>query len=249
MPEGPSIVILREEAAHLVGRRVLRASGNSRQVDPQRFVGRKLLAVRSWGKHFLMQFDGFALRVHFMLFGRYLVDADKPAAPRLRLEFTRGRINFYACSVRILEQDLDELYDWSADVMSDTWNARAARRKLKAQPDALACDALLDQDVFAGAGNIIKNEVLWRIRVHPESRIGALPPRKLGALIRDARDYSFEFYRWKKAYVLRKHWNVHAKTTCPRCGSRLTYRAHLGRARRRAFFCAKCQQRYRAPRR
>ena len=36
-------------------------------------------------------------------------------------------------------------------------------------------DALLDQDVFAGAGNIIKNEVLHRIRVHPESPVGRLP--------------------------------------------------------------------------
>jgi hypothetical protein len=49
-------------------------------------------------------------------------------------------------------------------------------------PDALVCDALLDQNVFAGVGNIIKNEVLFRIRVHPLSKLGALPAHKLRAL-------------------------------------------------------------------
>ena len=31
----------------------------------------------------------------------------------------------------------------------------------------MVCDALLDQTVFAGVGNIIKNEVLFRTGVHP----------------------------------------------------------------------------------
>ena len=68
------------------------------------------------------------------------------------------------------------------------------------------CDALLDQDVFAGVGNIIKNEVLYRIGVHPATTIGALPPRKLGEMIKQARLYSFDFLEWKKQYVLRQHW-------------------------------------------
>ena len=246
MPEGPSIVILREQVADLAGRRVLRVEGNSRKLDLQRMQGRTVQRFCSWGKHFLVVFPGFALRVHFMLFGSYRVDERREGAtPRLSLGFARGReLNFYACSLRYIDDDLDAVYDWSADVMADAWDARAARRKLQAQPDTLACDALLDQDVFAGAGNIIKNEVLHRIRVHPESTIGALPSRKLGELIRQARDYSFDFYAWKKAYVLRKHYQVHTRTHCPRDGSRLAYRAKLGRAQRRAFFCERCQRLY-----
>lgn len=249
MPEGPSIVILREEAAHFAGQRVLRASGNSKQVDPQRFVGQKLIELRSWGKQFLMRFPEFSLRVHFMLFGRYLIDQRKPAAPRLSLAFANGEINFYACSVKLIEEPLDQVYDWSADVMSKRWDPRAAKAKLKAKPEMLACDALLEQDIFAGCGNIIKNEVLWRIRMHPESRVGALSARKLGDLVREARQYSFDFYEWKKAYVLRQHWQVHAKKECPRCRIRLEYRKHLGRHKRHAFFCGKCQIRYGVARR
>jgi endonuclease-8 len=246
MPEGPSIVILRREAEPLVGRKVVRASGNSKVVDPQQLVGQKLHEVRSFGKEFLMRFDQVIVRVHFMLFGRHLIDERRKVDnPRLRIELARGReISFYACSVRFLEGDLDALYDWSADVMADEWSPRKARAKLKALPSMLACDALLEQDVFAGAGNIIKNEVLHRIRVHPLSRIGKLPPRKLGELIRQARQYSFDFYEWKKRYVLRKHWCVHAKTTCPRCKIRLEYAKHLGRKQRRAFYCGNCQVRY-----
>lgn len=244
MPEGPSIVILREAAAGFAGRKVRAVHGNSRE-PIQRLAGKRLVALHSWGKHFLIEFDGFAVRIHFMLFGSYRIDERKATPARLGLEFTGGReLNFYACSVRFIEQPLDEVYDWSADVMNDAWDPAAARRKLRARPDALAADALLDQDVFAGVGNIIKNEVLHRIRVHPESRIGALPPRKLGQLVAEARQYSFDFLEWKKAFVLRKHWQVHAKKTCPRDGTELSYRKELGLARRRAFWCSRCQRLY-----
>jgi endonuclease-8 len=245
MPEGPSIVILKEAAAGFAGRKVLRVSGNSKQ-DLQRMHGRKIVALRSWGKHFLVEFDGFAQRVHFMLDGSYRINDRRESPPRLSLGFSKGEeLNFYACSLKFIEGDLDETYDWSGDVMAEAWDPAAARRKLKAQPATLAADALLDQGVFSGVGNIIKNEVLHRIRVHPESTIGALPPRKLGELITQARAYSFDFYEWKKAFVLRKHYQVHTKTLCPRDGDRLSYRKHLGRAQRRAFFCETCQKLYR----
>lgn len=247
MPEGPSIVILREEAASFAGKKILRVGGNSRLLDPQRMRNQTVRAVCSWGKHFLIAFPGFALRVHFMLFGSYRIDEGKPnAIPRLTLGFAKGReLNFYACSLRYIEGPLDDTYDWSADVMADAWNPRAARKKLQARPDALVADALLDQHIFSGVGNIIKNEVLHRIRVHPESTVGALPSRKLGEMIKQAREYSFDFLEWKKAYVLRKHWQVHAKKTCPRDGTPLSYRKHLGRAGRRAFWCETCQRLYR----
>jgi endonuclease-8 len=247
MPEGPSIVILREAVEDFVGKKVLRVGGNTKVIDPARMQGCTLLDVRSWGKHFLLVFPGFALRVHFMLFGSYRIDERREnASPRLTLGFARGReLNFYACSLKYVDGDVDAAYDWSADVMSDAWNPRAARKKLQAQPTMLAADALLDQSIFSGVGNIIKNEVLHRIRVHPESEVGALSSRKLGEMIREARDYSFDFYEWKKAFVLRKHYQVHTRTICPRDGTRLSYRKHLGRAARRAFWCDTCQRLYR----
>lgn len=244
MPEGPSIVILREAVDDFVGRRVMRVEGNSTQ-DLQRMKGRVLRNVRTWGKHFLLDFGSFSVRIHLLLFGSYRIDERKESRARLSLGFAKGReLNFYACSVRFIEGPLEDAYDWAADVMSDHWDPRAARRKLKARPEAIVADALLDQDVFAGVGNIIKNEVLHRIRVHPSSQVGALPSRKLGEMIAQAREYSFDFYEWKKAFVLRKHWQVHAKKTCPRDGTPLSYAKSLGRAKRRAFWCHTCQRLY-----
>jgi len=234
MPEGPSIVILTELVAPFTGKTILRVSGNSK-IDQQRLVGQKIGAFRSWGKHFLVCCSGVTLRVHFLLFGSYRINERKDTPPRLSLGFRKGEINLYACSVKYIEGDLDAVYDWSADVSA----------KLKARPAMLACDALLDQNIFAGVGNIIKNEVLFRIGVQPESSIGALPPRKLGELIRQARIYAFDFLEWKKAFVLKKNYQVHARTACPRCGKRLQYRAHLGTTQRRAFFCDHCQKLYR----
>lgn len=249
MPEGPSIVILAEHAAKFAGQVVRSVSGNSKQ-DLQRMQGRQLRAVCSWGKHFLLVFDGFAMRVHFLLFGSYRIDERKVDAegrltpPRMSLVLDDGELNLYACSLKYIDGDLDAHYDWSGDVMADAWDPAKARRKLRSAPDTLVADALLDQSVFAGVGNIIKNEVLFRIRVHPESTVGALSPRKLGELVTQAREYSFDFLQWKKAFVLKKHYQVHTKTICPRDGNRLSYRKHLGHAQRRAFFCEACQRLY-----
>jgi endonuclease-8 len=242
VPEGPSIILLREQIARFAGSKILKASGNAK-VDLSRLVGRKVVAFRSWGKHFLIELPDVAVRVHFLMFGSYTIDARKDREPRLRLTFRDGEVNFYSCAVRLVEGRLDDTYDWSVDVMSNSWDAAAAGRKLRQMPETLICDALLDQNVFSGVGNIIKNEVLFRIRVHPCSKVGALPPAKLRAVVEQARTYSFEFLEWKRQFVLRKHWLVHNKGICPNCHGKLT-REWLGATDRRTFFCARCQKLY-----
>jgi endonuclease-8 len=247
VPEGPSLVILRELTESFAGKRILAAEGNSK-IDKTRLIGKRIVALRTWGKHFLIELDGFAIRIHFLMFGSYCIDARKDRPPRLALSFVRGReLNFYSCAVRYVEGPLDEEYDWRADVMSDDWDRALARRKLKAMPATLVCDALLDQNVFAGVGNIIKNEVLFRTRVHPLSTVGTIPPRKLSELIQQARQYSFEFLAWKKAFVLRKHWLAHNKRVCPRCEVPFKVQ-YLGTTDRRSFYCERCQVKYRARR-
>ncbi|MGN2249755.1 DNA-formamidopyrimidine glycosylase family protein [Frateuria sp. GZRe14] len=242
MPEGPSIVILRGELAPFTGCRIRRAEGNAK-IDMTRLAGEPVVAFRSFGKQTLIELPDVTIRIHLLMFGSYRINERKDAAPRLSLQFDEGELNFYSCSVRLLDGDLDDLYDWRADVMSDDWDPALARKRLRAMPDTLACDALLDQDVFAGVGNIIKNEVLFRIRTHPLSTVGALPPRKLRELVEQARQYSFEFLEWKRAFVLRKHWLAHNKSICPRDHVKF-HRAYLGKTNRRSFFCELCQRRY-----
>jgi endonuclease-8 len=243
MPEGPSLVIARELAAGFAGQKILRVEGNT-TIDKDRLLKQRVLSVRSWGKHLLLEFADFSLRIHFLMFGSYRINERKDSPPRLSLGFAQGQeLNLYTCSVRFVEGPLDDTYDWTADVLSDSWDPAQARRKLRAMPEALVCDALLDQGVFAGVGNIIKNEVLFRIRVHPLSTVGALPAARLRELVTQARQYSFDFLAWKKAFVLRQHWLVHTKRSCPRCEGSLT-KAYLGKTNRRSFFCERCQVKY-----
>jgi endonuclease VIII len=135
------------------------------------------------------------------------------------------------------------VYDWSTDILNENWDPKAARKKLKAKPNMLVCDALLDQQIFSGSGNIIKNEVLYRIKVHPETLVGDLPPKKLTELINEARNYSFDFLKWKKEFTLRKHWLAHTKRTCSRDGSPII-KKYLGKTNRRTFYCETCQVKY-----
>lgn len=242
MPEGPSIVILKELVQPFKGKEVIEVDGNSKQ-NIQRIAGKKIVDFKSWGKHFLICFKDFTVRIHLMLFGSYRINEHKETPARLALRFKDGELNFYACSVQFIEEDVNEVYDWTGDVMNDNWDTQKALSKLRAQPATLACDALLDQHIFAGVGNIIKNEVLFRIRVHPESNVAAIPADKLNELIAEARNYSFDFLEWKKQYVLRKHWLAHTKRTCPRCSIPLI-KKYAGKTKRRTFFCENCQVLY-----
>ena len=243
MPEGPSIVILKEAVESFKGKIVKCATGNTKKIEIPLIQGKKILDFKSWGKHFLICFSKFTIRIHFMLFGSYRINEQKDATPRLSLQFSSGELNFYSCSIKLLEQPLDEIYDWSADVMNEHWNADQAFQKLNKNPEMLVCDALLDQNIFAGVGNIIKNEVLFRIRIHPESKIGKLSIAKRKELIREAVKYSFQFLEWKKEFTLKKHWLAHTKSTCPRDHTPLV-KAYLGKTNRRSFFCEVCQKLY-----
>lgn len=244
MPEGPSIIILKEAVENFTGRKILAISGNSK-IDQQRLLNQKIVAFKSWGKHFLICFNDFTIRIHFLLFGSYLVNEKKDRPVRLSLAFKNGEINFYACAVKFIEEDLNTVYDWSADVMSDAWDEKKAVKRLRMEKDKMICDALLNQDIFSGVGNIIKNEVLYRVRVHPESVIKFIPLPVTRLIVKHARIYSFEFLEWKKKFELKKHWLAHTKKTCNRCGIPLI-KKHTGLTKRRSFYCINCQQLYAA---
>jgi endonuclease-8 len=244
MPEGPSIVILREavEALQLNGKTILQVEGNAK-IEKERLLHHKVTDIRSWGKHFLICFKDFTLRIHLMMFGSYRINERKETPVRLSLQFKDAELNFYTCSVKILEGNADEIYDWSQDIMSPHWKPTKALAKLKEHPKMFACDALLEQNIFSGSGNIIKNEVLFRIKMHPLSEIDKIPLVKLKEMIKETKNYSFDFLEWKKAFTLKQHWLAYAKKICPRCNI-LLKKEYFGKTKRRTFFCDNCQKLY-----
>ncbi|GAA4449792.1 DNA-formamidopyrimidine glycosylase family protein [Rurimicrobium arvi] len=239
MPEGPSIVILKELVQQFANKKVIAVSGNAK-LDIDRAKDQKVIAFRSWGKHFLICFKGWAFRVHLLMFGSYRINEEKDTQPRLSLIFPNGSLNLYSCSVKIIEGDLSDTYDWSADIMSDEWDPKAAVKKLREHKEMLLCDALLDQEIFSGSGNIIKNEVLFRERLHPANEAGWLKPKQLSSLVKAVHDYAFDFLKWKKEYTLKSHWQIHTRKECPRC-KLPAHKEYMGKTHRRTFFCTNCQ--------
>ena len=242
MPEGPSIVILKDALHQFKGKKLISVTGNSK-IDQSRLSDKYVLDFKSWGKHLLICFDDFTVKIHLLMFGSYTINDEKDRAPRLSLSFINGYVNFYSCSVTLLEGYVDELYDFTSDVMNDNWDELKALDKLKEIPDTLVCDALLEQDIFAGVGNIIKNETLYRVRIHPASHVGNIPILQLQNLIAEARNYSFDFLKWRKEFVLKKHYLIYNQKFCKICDSMIV-RKNTGVKNRRSFFCENCQQKY-----
>lgn len=244
MPEGPSIILMKESLQEFVGQKVTEALGNAK-FEKEPLIGKTLLEIRTFGKQTYLVFDDVSVRIHLLMFGSYSINEQtKPdKSLRLALRFKSGGMYFYTCSVKLVESEFLKTIDWEADIMSDLWNPQKAGKKLKVKPEMMVCDALMNQDIFSGVGNIIKNEVLFRIGVQPESLIGNLPPKKLKELISEARNYSFDFLKWKKDFVLKKHWLVHTKSTCPKCGQKLI-KKQTGIGKRRSFYCERDQKLY-----
>jgi endonuclease-8 len=244
MPEGPSIVILKELTDKFKGKTIIEATGNAK-FNKAILLNKKITDFKSWGKHFLICLPSITIRIHFLLFGSYSINEKiKPdQSIRLHLHFKQGELYFYTCAVKIIEEPLDEIYDWSADVMNSNWTYKKAMQKLKKNPGMLVCDALLNQEIFAGVGNIIKNEVLYRVKIHPKSLIDKIPSATLKKMVEEARNYSFDFLKWKKAFELKKHWLAYSKKTCSRCDLPFE-KDYLGRTKRKSFFCSNCQKLY-----
>ena len=249
--EGPSLYLAARQLQPFRHKTVLSVSGNSK-IEKERFLHKKVKNIFSWGKHLIIQFDDFALRTHFLLFGAFEAtvndstltgDYQRSYMPRLQLDFENGNIKLFNCSVKFLETtNARATYDFAIDIMSPKWDSGKAFDSISSKPDAEIADLLLDQEIFAGVGNIIKNEVLWRVRIHPETKAKDLTPSELKNLIAETRKFSLLFYKWRKVFLLRKHLEIYQKSICPRCGAKVK-REKTGKRNRISHFCPACQRR------
>ena len=243
MPEGPILIILKEELQPFKHKKVIAAKGYTTKMNPDILIGKTLTDIKTWGKHLLLCFPKFTVRVHLMLFGSYRINDHGKRNATLHLQFNTGELNFYISSIVLIEKPLDEVYDWSADIMSDSWSTPKAVEKMKAKPKSMIGDLLLDQKIFSGSGNIIRNEVLFRTRIHPENRIEDIPDEKLRELADETVKYSFDFLKWKKQGVLSEHFEAYEQHMCPRDHIPFN-KADLGKTKRHTYYCDKCEVLY-----
>ena len=211
------------------------ATGVAEQLD-----GRRLEGVEAVGKNLLLSFEGgLVLRSHLRMSGRWTV--------RPRGSVTRGR------PWLVLRGRGREAVLWGGPVLE--LNKRAVRRL---GPDILARppdldrmvanirraaggreigDALLDQRLVAGIGNMWKAEALWRAGVSPWRPVGQTSDAELRAVLDEASQLmrrSVETGREDRA-IYRQ-----AGRPCPRCRTAIESRGQ-GDANRTAYWCPSCQ--------
>ena len=238
--EGPSLVIATEEFKPFLKRKIRSAEGTAK-LPFDEIEGTCLTKTRSWGKHFLLFFTKTQLRIHFLMFGSYRIDDPRPdREPKLLLDFGESTIYFYSCAIKAMPKGFEKDYDWSTDLMSEEWDPKAALAKIKEEPKAMVCDVLMDQEIFSGLGNIMKNEILYNLKMHPETRVSDLTPARRRKLVTEAQDYSWRFYDWKKENVLKRNWKIMRKKVCPRCESKVV-KAQTGELERWSHYCPRCQ--------
>lgn len=242
MPEGPSILILKEKLSYLRNKTVTEASGYV-SLDLEALIHHKIMDFKTWGKHLLICFSGFTIRVHLGLFGTCQLHEPKKVNPSLALHFHNDSVYFYVCTIRRIDEPLDEVYDWSADIMDAQWSTEKALEKIQKKGNRKICDVLLDQQIFSGAGNIIKNEVLFRTHVHPESVVKNIPLQKLREVADECRNYSFDFLKWRKRNELSKHYEVYQQKELRGTNQEVT-RKDTGTSRRSSYFVKGVQKLY-----
>lgn len=104
----------------------------------------------------------------------------------------------------------------------------------------MICDVLIEQDIFSGVRNIIKNEIPYRVRMQPESALVKIPAVKINELINESRNYRFQFLEWKRIFEVKKHWLAQGINLCLRCNFPIV-RKQTGYQKRRSFICTNCQ--------
>jgi len=193
MPEGPSILHLRNQLLPFKGK-IIREAGGYGPMPTGWINGKKLLDIQTWGKHLLFIFSNGAVRVHLGLFGDVLVNERKKVNRSFYLEFAKGEINGYVVRAQKLTASPAEVYDWRTDVLSKDFDPLYVKSLLKDQGSKTIDDVLMDQKIFTGVGNILRNETLYRAGIHPLSVTGKIPATKITRLIKEATKYAQLFY-------------------------------------------------------
>jgi endonuclease VIII len=255
MAEGDTILrIARQLDETLAGSRITARTPGARRpegLSVDSIDGRTLERVESRGKHLLLHFEGgLALHSHLGMRGSWQVLATgerwrrPPSQAWIALATDQTEaVNFGGSTLRLVrETELRRdrrLAGLGPDLLADgfemAWGAEALRRRT--QRDTEIGEALLDQSVIAGVGNVFKSEGCWEARIPPLEHIGLLTDEELVRLVAETRRLMLE-----AAENGRHAQRVYRQTgrPCPRCGSAIQSRAQ-GDEARTTYWCPSCQ--------
>jgi endonuclease-8 len=239
------------------------------RVDQDRpLAGRTVERVESRGKHLLMFFSGeLVLRTHMRMNGSWHIyrPGERWLRPHRDMRLRIATDDFEAVGFNIPVAELIEVRDLKRhaeltklgpDVLSDTFDAEEALRRMRDRADTAIADAILNQRVIAGLGNVYKSEVLFLCRVNPFTPVRALEDKRLAGVIAEGRrllranvseglapmtTYTGFRRTTRRDDPAERLWVYgRARLPCRRCGTPIQIRKQ-GTDARLTYWCPSCQ--------
>ena len=228
----------------------------SRIDEDHPITGRMIESVESSGKWLSIHFSGdLVLLTHMRMNGSWHI---YPAGERWRrpardMRIVVGTADAVAVAFNvpvaelIARRDLARHKELSAlgpDLLAETFDAADAFSRLRARSIDAVGDALLNQRVVAGIGNVYRCEALWSRKINPWKPVSALDDATITGLLETAR----EAMRANVAGGIHRRFPgygrgaVHGRgrRPCPRCGTPIRVRA-MGEHARLVYWCPACQ--------
>jgi endonuclease-8 len=256
MPEGDTVwhtaANLREA---LVGRTLTRCDIRVPRFSTTDLTGLVVDEVISRGKHLFIRVGRASIHSHLLMDGSWRVGRGRPsrAGHRIRIILEAGSGSDWVQAagidlgvLEVLDRDHDEdvVAHLGPDLLGDDWDPRTAAANLGADPDRPLADALLDQRVMAGVGNVYCNELCFVTGHRPTTAVKAVsdPLR----MVQRARDMLWlNRSRWDRCTTGdtrpgRRLWVYgRAGQPCRRCGTAIESDGSADRIR---FWCPVCQR-------
>lgn len=253
MAEGPVIHYYAQQLRRVLKGKTVDIMLRTRSLKPdeQSLKGLSVTAVEAYGKQIRIHLaDERLILVHLMMWGSWRIYRkgakwDKPAK-RARLIIktaTHEAIAFSAPIVKIYTlRELENDSDWGAlgpDPLRKDFSSKEFRRRLGENKEREIGEALLDQRVIAGIGNILRIEILFSAHVHPKRKINDLSTHEIDEVIhwslRLMSQWMKEMSRTKKTWI-----RIYRKggRTCPVCNAKIQFFRQAGRI---TYACQVCQ--------
>lgn len=224
------------------------------RISPKSIVDKRVKGSETYGKNILIIIDDVVIRVHLMMFGAIHIydlneDLLKPEKQvRLILYGERKKLVVYNAPIieidyadnimKILRRQL------GPDPLRDDWNFNEAINKILKRRDEKIGVVLLDQSVIAGIGNILRNEILFRAKVHPERLVKSLSNKDIINIVNIAEKLCKEFLNIKlRGAKLKPILYVYNRYNqkCKVCGNKIKFYMQKP-INRKTFVCEKCQK-------
>ena len=183
MPEGDTVfrtaATLREA---LVGKTLTRCDVRVPRYATVDLSGHPVDEVLSRGKHLFIWVGPASIHSHLKMDGSWRITLRRrPPRPdyKIRILLEAGDIAAAGLDLGILEilerdLDMDAVAHLGPDLLGPDWDPQTAAANLSADPDRPLAEALLDQRVMAGVGNVYCNELCFLF--------GRLPTRPVSTL-------------------------------------------------------------------